>query len=226
MPAEPANAETRERILCAACDIFAEHGFHKATVRSICDRAGANVAAINYYFRDKENLYTEVLKYSYERSVAKYPLEMGAAPNATPEERLYAFIHSFLLRVYDTGEGAWYGKLITREMVEPTPALDQLLGTSIMPLYLTLRDILQLNAQGAATDAELRRFGCSVVGQIVFYHHCRPALARVIPDAYCASEVEPIARHITDLTLAGLERIRRRTGKPEHGHAGKERKAP
>ena len=53
------GAETRSRILNSACELFAEKGYRGARVADICERAGANVAAVNYYFGDKAALYTE-----------------------------------------------------------------------------------------------------------------------------------------------------------------------
>ena len=48
--------ETRERLLEAAGEVFAERGFREATVRGICKRANANNAAVNYHFGEKEEL--------------------------------------------------------------------------------------------------------------------------------------------------------------------------
>ena len=50
-------AETRRQLLEAAGAVFAEAGYRDATVREICRRAHANIAAINYHFGDKEKLY-------------------------------------------------------------------------------------------------------------------------------------------------------------------------
>ena len=50
---------TREKLLEAAAAVFAETGYHGATVRQICARAGTNVALVNYYFGDKMGLYTD-----------------------------------------------------------------------------------------------------------------------------------------------------------------------
>src|SRR5271168_3629349 len=84
--------ETRRQLLEAAGEVFAEVGFRDATVREICQRAGANVAAINYHFGDKENLYEEVLRYAQGKALEKYPLLLGVAETAPPEERLHAFV--------------------------------------------------------------------------------------------------------------------------------------
>ncbi|MCU1343136.1 MAG: transcriptional regulator, TetR family, partial [Candidatus Acidoferrum typicum] len=55
---------TREKLLEVAEHVFADRGYQAATIREICVRAGANVAAVNYHFGDKLGLYTEVLQQS------------------------------------------------------------------------------------------------------------------------------------------------------------------
>src|SRR6267142_6975907 len=119
-------AETRRQLLEAAGEVFAEVGFRDATVREICRRAGANIAAVNYHFGDKEKLYTEVVRYSQQKALEKHPPLLDVSPNASPEKRLRAFVESLLRRIFDTGPIAWHGKLMSREMIEPTPALDSL----------------------------------------------------------------------------------------------------
>ena len=53
--------DARLKILEAAGEVFAEGGYRDVTVREICRKASVNVAAINYYFGDKEGLYEAVL---------------------------------------------------------------------------------------------------------------------------------------------------------------------
>ena len=58
---EVGEENTRDRIFGAAGEVFAEQGFEGATVRAITERAGVNLAAVNYHFRDKAELYTRVV---------------------------------------------------------------------------------------------------------------------------------------------------------------------
>jgi AcrR family transcriptional regulator len=62
-PTEPAEREdTREKIAATATRLFAAHGFHGVSTKQICDEAGANIAAVNYHFGTKENLYRALVK--------------------------------------------------------------------------------------------------------------------------------------------------------------------
>ncbi len=63
---DPQELETRRRLLDAAGEVFAENGFRGTTVRAICQRAEANIASVNYYFRDKQGLYREVLRFAHQ----------------------------------------------------------------------------------------------------------------------------------------------------------------
>jgi AcrR family transcriptional regulator len=54
--------ESRRRILSAASDVFAEHGFEKTTVREVAARAEISVGGIYLYFRTKEELYTGLMR--------------------------------------------------------------------------------------------------------------------------------------------------------------------
>src|SRR2546426_9063981 len=116
----PTRMETRQRLLEAAGEVFAAQGFRTATVREICRRARANLAAVNYHFGDKERLYGAVLQYTLRYALQKYPPTLGLSVVATAEERLQAFIRSFLLRLLDDGLPAWHGKLMAHEIAEPT----------------------------------------------------------------------------------------------------------
>ena len=65
---------TRNMVLEAAGRVFAERGYAKSTSREICEKAGVNSAAINYYFGGKEGLYEEVLVEAHRQLVPVRPV--------------------------------------------------------------------------------------------------------------------------------------------------------
>src|SRR2546426_2480890 len=105
MSIQDQSVETRRRLLEAAGVVFAEHGFHDATIREICQRAGANIAAAHYHFGDKEELYAAV--FDYAKNCAKEHLDSRLAGTKTPEERLHGYVGFFLTRFFEEGRPAW-----------------------------------------------------------------------------------------------------------------------
>src|SRR5689334_11460760 len=107
---------TRARLLEAAGEEFAEKGFEGATVRAICKRAGANIAAVNYYFGDKEQIYTQAVFEAHRCGVALPPVE-DFFEGLNPAEQLRTYIRNFLAHVLAiSGKGTWHQALMLREM--------------------------------------------------------------------------------------------------------------
>jgi len=204
---KPASAQdaTRAKLICAASEVFAEVGYRNATVRQIVERAGVNIAAIHYHFGDKDALYAEVLKSAYQRALAKYPPDLGLPRKATPEQRLAAFVRAFLFRVFDEGPHSHHGKLMAREMVDPTAALDLIVRTGMGGQVPLLREIVREILGGTVSEDVVLRCGMSVVSQVLFYHNCRPVIARMFPSMkFGPKEIERLAAHITRFSLAAL----------------------
>ncbi|MBU6409617.1 MAG: CerR family C-terminal domain-containing protein [Verrucomicrobia bacterium] len=216
-PAVKGCDETRRQLLEAAGAVFAQTGFRRATVREICRRAGANVAAVNYHFGGKKTLYSQVLVHAHRKALQKYPLLPGLGGEAPPEQKLRAFIHSLLLRIFDTGPGAWQGKLMSREMIEPTTALGPLVEERLRPMANQLLEIVAAILGRPAGDERVRLCGLSVISQCVFYHHCRPIVSRLFPNTLPANaaSVGRLAAHITDFSLAAMAHLSRsKSSKP------------
>jgi len=226
--------ETRRQLLEAAGEVFAEVGFRNATVREICRRAGVNVAAVNYHFGDKEQLYAQVLHDSQQRAFEKYPPLLDVAAKAAPDKKLEAFVRSFLLRIFDKGSFAWFGKMMSREMVEPTVALNALVETRMRPmarllggivgeiLHKNVKELKRLRVKGVKSmasstlqhlnrsrfDEEVRLCCFSIVSQCVFFHHCRTMISRLFPEQKLdASSVDQLAEHVTRFSLAAMKHL-------------------
>ena len=91
---EPADDDTRARLLRAAGEVFAEVGYHSATVRQICNRAHANVALVNYHFGDKLGACTEVLQQLLPRAAEVAALDKAMNENISPEDILRVVIRT------------------------------------------------------------------------------------------------------------------------------------
>lgn len=204
------ESETRARLLQAACAVFAAQGFRAATVREICGQAGVNVAAVGYHFGSKEALYAEALKASALRVVAQYPATGELADGAAWQDRLRVFIGAVFARMGAQGEQAWHGQMVSREMIEPTPALQGLVDEVIRPQAACLGAIVRDALGPAAPDAMVQAGARSVIGQCLFYHHCRPVLERLDPGAACAfgpAQMEVLAAQVADFSIAALQAL-------------------
>lgn len=209
-PAAAGPAATREALLRAAGQVFADVGFRTATVREICQRAGVNVAAVNYHFRDKETLYLEVLRFALSTANARYPFAREAEAGAPPERRLRSFVGNLLALIFDSGEHAWLGRLMAKEMIEPSHALDFMIAERIQPMASQLRRLVREIVGNACADEAVRLCGFSIVSQCLFYNHCRSVVTRLFPEHQLTPDaVQSLADHITEFSLAGLRHFAR-----------------
>jgi len=198
--------DTRTRILQAAAEVFADSGFERATIRAICSRASVNVAAINYHFRDKENLYMEVLKYSKALAFEKYPHGLGTTKNDPPEIRLRAFIHAFISRIFDEDVSTLFSRLMSREYIEPTGAFDMIVEEAMRPTVVFLSKIIRELLGRRAPTMRIHMCCASVISQCHFFFYARHALARLFPQQKLGrTEIEKIADHITVFSLSALQ---------------------
>jgi AcrR family transcriptional regulator len=203
---DPPEAHTRDRLLDAAGEIFADHGFRDATVRDICQRANANVAAVNYHFGSKQGLYNAALREHVAAAAERHPIE--PEPDADPRRRLELFVDGLLRRIMAKGESTWHGRLMMREMAEPTEYTDEHIARFVRPTMAVLdrivRDWLGL---GEDQQPELRRrLIHSCVGQVMFFWQVRQLMPRVHPElVFDEAEVRKTAGHITAVMAAALD---------------------
>lgn len=201
--------DTSQRLLQAAGEVFAEYGFRAATVREICERAGANVAAVNYHFRDKETLYGEVIRYASKRVAETYPFD-PEPKGASPELRLRALVRTYLMRFFDRNL-AWYGKLICRELAEPTSFFEQIVESDVRHYARQLTETVRAFVGPGIGDEQLRMCSNSVAGQCLLYPYTRLILARLYPDDVITADfIDRLIDHITRFSIAGLRDTRRR----------------
>jgi TetR/AcrR family transcriptional regulator, regulator of cefoperazone and chloramphenicol sensitivity len=194
---------TKARLLQAAGEEFAEKGFECARIRAICDRAQANVAAVNYHFGDKEQLYVQAVLEAHRCGIEGG--EAGEDEAGEPAEQLRSFIRHFLGRVLSLHDpDDWRHRLVIREMLHPTSASDVLIREAIRPRFERLVGILRRFCPDA-DDRKMHALAFSVIGQCLHYKMARPIAVRLIgPAGLEALDLDYLTEHITTFCLAAL----------------------
>jgi TetR/AcrR family transcriptional regulator, regulator of cefoperazone and chloramphenicol sensitivity len=193
-------------IIEAAGAIFVENGFRTTTVRQICMRADVNVAAINYYFGDKKKLYMEVLRYYREVAFKKFPPGLGVKEDDPPRQKIKSFIHSMIMGMFEEGSATWFGKLLAREFVEPTGALDTLMEEVIRPSFIILASIVREILGERATDETVYLCTMSILGQCLYFRNSPSIISRVLRrEKFNRQEIIALAEHISHFSLSALE---------------------
>jgi len=215
-PPQPDLDPTRAKLVSAAGEVFAEFGFQAATVREICQRAGANVAAVNYHFGDKLGLYTEVLRVSMSANKGEL-LEQALANSKSPDDALRQFINGILRRVCDEDRPAWNVRIMAHEMAHPTPALAHVIDEVLRPRDKLLRGIIGQILHLAPDHQTTRLCAHSVIGQVVHYLHAGPVIGLLWPDLKLnqPKDRQLVADHIADFTLRNLRSLARKTKRKE-----------
>lgn len=126
-----ANFSTKERILGAAEELFARHGFAGASLRELTATAKVNLAAVNYHFGSKDNLINEVFRRRLdELSSQRLEALQAAREKAQPslEDILAAFIHPALLLSVDKPGGSTFVRVLARAYAEHNERLRKFLS--------------------------------------------------------------------------------------------------
>ncbi len=196
---------TKLRLLESAGEVFAERGYRDATVREICGRAETNLASVKYHFGGKEALYRATLEYTIACSADSYPYAQADDPSLSPHERLRTFIGIFLRRLLDPGRPAWHGRLLVRELNEPTASFEIIAREMQRNLLHRLGAILRGVIGPDATEEQIRDAGYCVVGQCTFYRHARRFLERYEPRTIASAEdIEAIADRVYQFSLGAI----------------------
>lgn len=204
--------QTMQALLTAAQKLFAEKGFRGTSIRDIVTEAGSNVAAVNYHFGSKENLYREVfrrkktavndrriaaLKELMEKNGEKPSLEMvlEALALAPKKGRDPSDVRSWMM-------------LVNRELVEPQ--LDpQFAWTEVLePLQQSLSEAVSAACPGLS-DPVVHRCVHSFIAQLVHLDHVQMYFGAINSKDLPMLDANETIRHIVRFTSAGIKELQK-----------------
>jgi len=202
-------ARTRKNLLDAACEIFAAKGFRDSTISEISARAGANIAAVNYHFGNKETLYIEAWRSAFQESIKAHPPDGGVAVGASPEERFRAHLAATVQRLADKNNREFW--FVQREFANPTGLLEEVMRQEIHPLQKQIRGLVRELLGPSASDQDVQFCETCIVSQcvnpMVVGHQSRPEQT----GKGGPPEIKDIAayiEHVVKFSLAGLDAVR------------------
>ncbi len=205
---EQPDVNTKDALLSAAIEVFADKGYDAATVRDICGKAKANVAAVNYHFGGKDALYVSVLEEIFPKEEYK-----GASDTSLPsEERLRAYLSGMATEIYERGNGmvtqSW--SIFLREMAKPSKNLDLIVERQVQSRADELRDIVG-SILGPDMPDHVIAFCSSSVWVLMLDHLLtQPILDRLTPKrpSVGGPNLPAFIDHLVKFSLGGLKAVK------------------
>ena len=197
---------TKAQLLEAAGHVFAEKGFDRATGREISDRAGANTAAINYYFGGMDGLYAAVLQEANRRLVPLAALASAVAGQSGARAQLQAIIELAVEKLTGPVSSSWVFGVIAREFLSPTRALDTLRQEQGVPKARIVTAIVA-ELMDLPTDHPAVARGCLMLMApfVMLMIGDRLSLKQFLPGLdFGRSGAAALSRHLLAFMLGGL----------------------
>ena len=201
--------EARSRLLHAALALFAAKGYAKTSTREIAKAAGANIAAISYYFGDKAGLYAACFGEPMGGNAGDMT-HVYDAPHLPLHEALRAFMTSYVQPLKQGEIVRQSMRLHLREMLEPTGQWAEEVERDIKGPHLALVGILCRHL-GAKADDDVHRLAMSIAGLVMQLFVMRDCLDVIRPSLLrSAASIDRWAERLIGYALAMVEAEARR----------------
>jgi AcrR family transcriptional regulator len=201
---------TREQLLETAGQVFSEKGYDAATGKEICERSGANAAAVVYHFGGMENLYKEVILEARRRLAPSEALAAAVTQATDPKSKLTAFI-ALLAAKLAGSSSTWAVRLISREMISPTPIFDEIRNKEMRGRAAILRGIVSELTQLPEDHPAVARACINIMAPFGVILLITPQrIERAFPVlSFGPESMDELTRHMVEFALGGLEAIAR-----------------
>ncbi len=111
--------DAKDRLLRSAIDVFAYEGYRGGKIADIVRGAGANIAAVNYHFGSKDQLFVAALRRAFEDAEAVYPIRGALAYDAAAKDKVSAIAHAILMRSFDEGSAGHFNRMMSNTINTP-----------------------------------------------------------------------------------------------------------
>jgi AcrR family transcriptional regulator len=200
---------TRDQLLETAGQVFSEKGFAGATGKEICERSGANAAAVVYHFGGMEKLYGAVLQEARRRLAPSEELAAAVEQETDPKAKLIAFISLLVRTLSGPASSTWAVRLLSREIISPSAIFDEMRNKEMRARATILTSIVSELTGLPVDDPAVARSCINIMAPFGILMLIGPQrVERVFPVlAFGPQTVEDTTRHMVQFALGGLAAI-------------------
>lgn len=200
------GAQTKQQLLEVAGRVFAERGYVRATSKEICELAGANIAAVNYHFGGKDGLYAAVLEEAHSRLVSIDSVAEITQSKASAADKLRLLLRKIVGEVARRDAGAWELRVLSRELLAPTPLMDGMMKNQVVPKKKLVTGMIADILGVPPTHPAVSRCTVSIVGPCVFLLVANPEWQKkIFPTLF--ADTEALVEHMVAFAVGGLGSI-------------------
>ncbi len=201
----------KTRLLDAGEELFSEFGYDGTSTRQLTQKAECNLAAVNYYFGGKYELYLEVIgrkmRYLRDRRVEKISKVIAdSGGSLTLEELLTVFAESFIEPLVREAGGRRFMQLVGWEMLNPKFPKQKLLDGMIKPVLQLMTAAIRKICPGLSEEKAILCI-TSVVAQLMHSIQMNHVFAEVEDELLVSFSLQRRIEHIVEFSSAAIRNI-------------------
>lgn len=190
------KVSTRQLILDTAGELFADYGMKGTSIKMIADQSKQNIAAANYHFGSKKNLYIDTIKHVVEKLSENSDLSQAKINGKNFEAELEKFVKSRAKLLLSGANPPWYGSLIVRALQEAPKNVQEMALEFFRPEVEFLENMAKA-VKAKIKPIEAKMWAYTVISQIIFYVFARRMILLAIgKKSYSADFIDEVANHI------------------------------
>jgi TetR/AcrR family transcriptional regulator len=195
---------TREALVAAGIELFAEFGFAGATTEVIARKAGVNKAMINYHFGGKEGLYEAIL----DRTLGPLAERLAELSRSefSPEEILPRLLGT-LRELHESRPNL--SIMLLREIVSGGQHLGDRLLPRFLRIFATVRELVERGIRsGHLRQVDPLMTHLTLMGSVVFFYATAPFRRRLVAEGKVSIPLTPSSEqfmtHLQSLLTHGI----------------------
>jgi AcrR family transcriptional regulator len=190
------KVSTRQLLLETAGELFAENGMKGTSIKMIAEKSKQNIAAANYHFGSKKNLYIETLKFVVDKLGDGTDLKSGKIPAKSFNSELEKFVKARCKMLLSRSTPTWYGGLIVRAVQESSKEVLELALEYFTPDIEYLERLAKAGKPKIKPTAA-KLWAYTVTSQIIYYVFSRKTILMVQKrKTYSKDFIDEVSDHI------------------------------